>query len=959
MKRFILFLLLSALFSHCGCGKAKNDAPASNVVDTSNGDSGTNDNTDNNGNNNGGTDNTDNGGNSGNDDGTDDSSDTSDPNSKISGVSIDTDKNPSLSSSCLPSNLDGQETENAGITEYRFTMNASCTLNNTSSLVLSFTKGESTDIYVGGSLVGNSTPLDLSASFATPFDIVARSSDATEKSYKIIVTIADSSFSELTQFDFLQADNFIPIDLVGKVKVDNGIQYLSLPDKAHRIGNPSTALMQPHYNFTGHLYVEDINTGDVTLVDRYEDDWAGSGVNLRLWVMSRIGESIFESDGGYGGIDWKLYSESYDIEFTEQPDQADIRTITIGSRVLAVDYSTGNITYNNPDEILTYSEMSSLNVTTDDIGTALLLGAAGYSNKGANDTGVNINAIDSIQVTSADSQQVVNFPLVRSSYIGTKVESGGILRAHQHVTSYTDGGVKVRPVGLQQKAKIVSPHATTDGRNWFGADVVVSKDGGTIIATLPMYHDGTNHKGKVYALRKDSGGVWQASEFPDIATNRDYGGEAVSVNPVTNFDVAISDDGNTVVLGYPYTTVAGRVSVGSIQIVKYDSASSQWVDGTENHDDSPMLDITMSPLRFRGTSDNYAGTQFGSSVAISGDGNFLAIACFGMDTYELGGEFYKKTNIYTYKKHPTSGKWLTVSGSGTGYFKEIHTQLDEDEMASTTVVDVKLNEDGSRLFIAENNRVYIYNRSFLSEVSHAWTLVQNMYLSHGIERIEISGNGDILGIPTPFGGQTVNGVSYPANHGKVDIYRHNSTSGLWELSESLLPDTAYPENSFLNEIPFSISKDGLRAVTRPKDSVLGSTLYTYNGVSWDKDTLALDGSFVVGDMYDTTVSNMDMSISGTGEVFVLSAPADDDNGSDSGSLLIYEPPTSGSYGISLFSQTRGEQAIILKNSVDYNVHYIEIGNEYFLTPQGQITNSPTGNFRIGNSTEDGVLTTDF
>ncbi|MCH2131977.1 MAG: FG-GAP repeat protein, partial [Pirellulaceae bacterium] len=198
-------------------------------------------------------------------------------------------------------------------------------------------------------------------------------------------------------------------------------------------------------------------------------------------------------------------------------------------------------------------------------------------------------------------------------------------RLGSHAPLTNDGGLGV-PVGQahyelwKSNYGLIAPYwkqfgTEMDGEaisDRSGSSVSMSSDGTTVAIGVPGNED---LAGLAQVYRYDFGtGVWN-QHGPDIHGN--------AVGDQFGSSIALSSDGSTVAIGAP-----GNADVaGHTQVYRYDSGTGTW--------DQFGADM-------EGETDD---DQFGSSVALSADGNTVAIGAPGNDN---NGELAGHTRIYRY-----------------------------------------------------------------------------------------------------------------------------------------------------------------------------------------------------------------------------------------------------------------------------------------------------------------------
>ena len=152
---------------------------------------------------------------------------------------------------------------------------------------------------------------------------------------------------------------------------------------------------------------------------------------------------------------------------------------------------------------------------------------------------------------------------------------------------------------LQAQKLVASDAAAGDE---FGLSVALSDDGNTtLIGAGNKTVNGRTQAGAAYVFVRPSGGTtWSQQQeltLPDAASNDGFGRS-----------VALSGDGNTVLIGASNKTVNGQGYAGAAYVFVRPSGGTTW---------SQQQELTAS--------DTASNGQFGRSVALSGDGNTALI----------------------------------------------------------------------------------------------------------------------------------------------------------------------------------------------------------------------------------------------------------------------------------------------------------------------------------------------
>ncbi len=201
-----------------------------------------------------------------------------------------------------------------------------------------------------------------------------------------------------------------------------------------------------------------------------------------------------------------------------------------------------------------------------------------------------------------------------------------------------------------------------DFDDWFGFSVSVSSDG-SIVAVGSWRDDiGSNRdQGSVYVYRLNVSS-WDETKIiaSDGATDDNFG-----------LSVSISADGNTMIVGAYHDDIGGNDNQGSAYVYKWNGSS--WIEKK----------ITAS--------DGENGDIFGFHVAISSDGNTLAVGALGDDSSKGSVYLYKWNNNNWIETKITAsdgesvdwfGRIVSLSSNGntlltSAYRDDVGTNMDQ------------------------------------------------------------------------------------------------------------------------------------------------------------------------------------------------------------------------------------------------------------------------------------------
>jgi trimeric autotransporter adhesin len=227
--------------------------------------------------------------------------------------------------------------------------------------------------------------------------------------------------------------------------------------------------------------------------------------------------------------------------------------------------------------------------------------------------------------------------------------------------------------------------------DFFGHDVALSADGSTLVVGAPLEDssiprepadDDAPDAGAVYVFAR-TGATWRQQAYVKASANRD-------IADIFGLHVALSSDGNTLAVGSPgedSSTGGINTDPGNNRAA---SAGAAWVYTRTGEQWSGQAYVKAS--------NPEAGDLFGSSVALSGDGDTLAVGATGEASAATGVDPGQGDNtapgagaVYVYVR--TGATWRQQS-----YVKAINSDADDSFGHS-----VALSGDGSTLAVGALN----------------------------------------------------------------------------------------------------------------------------------------------------------------------------------------------------------------------------------------------------------------
>ena len=290
--------------------------------------------------------------------------------------------------------------------------------------------------------------------------------------------------------------------------------------------------------------------------------------------------------------------------------------------------------------------------------------------------------------------------------------------------------------------------STGSAQDGFGNDVALSDDGNT--ALVGSYFK--SGKGAAIVFTR-SGGIWtQQAELTDStgAANNYFG-----------LSVALSSDGNTALVGSPYSAVGGTNAAGSVLV--FTRSGGIWTQQTR--------------LSY---SAKTSGDQFGFRVALSADNTTALIGVIGDDP---------------------NGK--SNQGSAVVFTQSMGTWTEQSTLTYNTFqtfnffgYSVALSNDGNTALVGASGGQYavVFTRS-----GSTWTL-ENVFTGTGSSTgfgrvVALSGEGDIALIGAPL--DDVPSI----DQGSVTLFIKRD--GVWSEETTLVDNNLYVDNFFGTSVALS------------------------------------------------------------------------------------------------------------------------------------------------------------
>jgi hypothetical protein len=274
-------------------------------------------------------------------------------------------------------------------------------------------------------------------------------------------------------------------------------------------------------------------------------------------------------------------------------------------------------------------------------------------------------------------------------------------------------GWSAAPAGAQAPATELRQLAYLKASNSEGADhfgcggslpghmgnaLAVSGDGNTVAVGAP--HEGSGANG-VNGNQDDnslynSGAVYVYVRRGDTWTQQSY---LKASNPgrsdLFGLSLALSRDGNTLAVAAPWEASAATGPNGNQRDDSIPQAGAVYVFTRTGNDWSQQSYLKASNTGHKGEGDDVEGDQFGFSVALSADGDSLAVGAISEDSKAIGVGGTQADDSAS-----ASGAVYLFSRTGTSWAQQAYLKGGNSEAGDLFGYSVSLSADGSTLAVA-------------------------------------------------------------------------------------------------------------------------------------------------------------------------------------------------------------------------------------------------------------------
>ena len=390
----------------------------------------------------------------------------------------------------------------------------------------------------------------------------------------------------------------------------------------------------------------------------------------------------------------------------------------------------------------------------------------------------------------------------------------------------------------------------TDPSDLFGQALAVSADGNTL--ALGAYVEDSNADGidgdqadntasgagAVYIFVRNAG-VWSQQAYIK-ASNSD-------ANDYFAFTLALSADGNTLAVG-AYSEESAATGIDGNQADNTAAATGAAYVFTRNAG-------SWSQQAYIKASNSELGDYFGYSIALSDDGDTLAVGAYGEDSSATGINGNQADNTAT-----GSGAVYLYTRSADTWTQQAYIKASNTEGADGFGVSVALNDDGNTLAVGANgedsaatgidgneadNSASLAGACYLfTRIASAWT--QQAYIKASNTdaadyfgySLSLSDDGNTLAVGAYGEDSSATGVDgSQSNNSTTDagaayLFTRSST-GIWSQQAYIKASNTQPDDRFATAVALSGDGNTLAAGAHNEDSAA-------TGINGDQGNTASD-----------------------------------------------------------------------------------------------------------------------
>lgn len=502
------------------------------------------------------------------------------------------------------------------------------------------------------------------------------------------------------------------------------------------------------------------------------------------------------------------------------------------------------------------------------------------------------------------SLEINPLPLISSDmYV---MASTGEYQSHSNIL-----GVNFDSAQLTSMIREIELSNASD-EQYLGWSVSLSADGETLAISAPGERsDGSSAAdtsltlaGAVYIYKRQNN-QWQNVDYvkAPLPVSNDWFGYRVALNA------------NGSVLAISTNDSLSRNRKGSVYVYRYENSNGAW-QRTQNV-------VTIEPNSAASDTEN----AFGESIAISGDGNTLAVG----DPANHSNKTGDKDVVYIFRYHQSNDEWIEEDffqsndnlniGGGTGinddtsdgYGQSVSLSWDGNVLAVGAIYEDSATTEvaGGRVGSMSNSGavyVYRYSNGSWDNINETYikasNTASNEFFGHAVS---LSGNGNTLAVSALFEGSDAVGINSSDQHSRSSLLRGSGAVYLyeydgndWMFTDHIKAKVPEALDQFGMSVSLSYAGDILAVGAMGEDSdaigINGNSnlntsakadsgaayLFKNNGREWSqvaylKAPITLDDSRF----------GYSLSLSDDGSTIAIGAPYKDNTHTNSGAVFIY------------------------------------------------------------------------
>ena len=432
---------------------------------------------------------------------------------------------------------------------------------------------------------------------------------------------------------------------------------------------------------------------------------------------------------------------------------------------------------------------------------------------------------------------------ITSSIIKTPSYITSLLHSHNSLRAFILGGLALLVMALSGPAWSQTQLGTDiDGKaadDASGYSVSLSSDGTRVAIGAPYNDDNGSNMGHVRVYE------WNSGDWTQVGDDIDGG-----ANGSTGYSVSLSSDGTWVAIGSPWSS--GNVNKsGLVRVYNWDG--NVWTQVGTDIDGELASDYS------------------GWSVSLSSDGTRVAIGAIGTDA---NGSQSGQVRVYEY------------NSSGSDDWDQLGANIDGEEGGDWMGISVSLSSDGTRIATGATNhdggsghvRVYDYDGSVWTQVGA--DIDGEAASDQSGFSVSLSSDGTRVAIGA-YGKDNANG----SNSGHVRVYDWDGAA--WaKLGADIDGEVAGDESGR----SVSLSSDGTWVAIGAPGNNSGTghvRVYKWDDNVWAQVGTDIDGE-AAGDQNGSFYRGHRVSLSSDGARVAIGARGNDDNGSNSGHVRVYD-----------------------------------------------------------------------